>query len=142
VLKAFLTKLSLDNDGQGTSLEDQLYYLKQDLGLDIASVFSLLSNLDTILIVPRRPTLIRERKRLGIPSLRRNKHTLQDQLRAFAEVTNTDRASDWGVHQVRSRLASKGVLSTRYDHVHFESNLRPGKLTRLQTDPTKLCHGP
>jgi PhoPQ-activated pathogenicity-related protein len=58
--------------------------------------------------------LKRTRKRLNIPSIRRNPHTLEQQLQKIVEVTDKGPSTGWGVGYIREALADEGVLVKRY----------------------------
>jgi hypothetical protein len=56
----------------------------------------------------RRSKFFELRRRLEIPSVRKNPASKQEQLEALNELSES-----WGVAQTRGRLAQTGVLATR-----------------------------
>ena len=61
----------------------------------------------------RRRKLFEIRKRLGIPSVRKNTTTSADRAQALLDIKTHDRVGKWGVSQVRQRLANEGILVSR-----------------------------
>lgn len=62
----------------------------------------------------RRRTLFSLRKRLQIPSVRKNTLSPEERAQALLDIKVDDRVGMWGVAQVRQRLANRGVLMSRY----------------------------
>lgn len=54
------------------------------------------------------------RKRLQIPSIRKNVISSEERAQALLDIKVDDRVGMWGVAQVRQRLANRGVLMSRF----------------------------
>jgi hypothetical protein len=61
----------------------------------------------------RRSKFFELRRRLEIPSVRKNPASKQEQLEALNELSEKNPDGSWGVAQTRGRLAQTGVLATR-----------------------------
>jgi hypothetical protein len=61
----------------------------------------------------RRRKLFDIRKRLEIPTVRKNNTTSAERAQALLDIKVHDRTGKWGVAQVRQRLANQGILMTR-----------------------------
>ncbi|KAF7975981.1 hypothetical protein HWV62_8132 [Athelia sp. TMB] len=121
-----------EKNGSGLNAEEQLARLEKEFGLRIG-----------------KRTLTTLRKRLLIPSVRKNPVAAQDRMQAVLDVKQHDIAGRWGVAQVRQRLANQGIIISRDEtrdilHDHFDEEFETrfvGKKDALKRTPLD-CLGP
>jgi hypothetical protein len=86
--------------------------LEKKLGFKIGCVI-LHNGMNLISYSRRRTKYFETRKRLQIPSVRKNPTGIQEQREALNELSEKNPDGSWGVVQTRGRLAQTGVLVTR-----------------------------
>ncbi|KDR77948.1 hypothetical protein GALMADRAFT_94442 [Galerina marginata CBS 339.88] len=87
-----------ENSGAGLSAADQIARLQLDFGLSVA-----------------RNKLFALRRKVGAPSVRKNKNDLSEpqRIQAVLDLKEDDLQGKWGVTAVKQRLANNGVWLTR-----------------------------
>ncbi|KAF9486834.1 hypothetical protein BDN71DRAFT_1555218, partial [Pleurotus eryngii] len=89
-LVAAFARYASEKNGSGLSADEQRDRLKSELKLDIS-----------------RAKLFAIRRRLQIPSVRKNTTSPQERAQAVLDIKADDILGNWGVGQTRQRLANK-----------------------------------
>ncbi|KAF4568635.1 hypothetical protein EYR36_010648 [Pleurotus pulmonarius] len=105
---AVFARYAAEKNGSGLNADEQRDRLKSELKLDIS-----------------RAKLFAIRRRLKIPSVRKNTTSPHERAQAVLDIKADDILGNWGVGQTRQRLANKGILIPRdelrtYLHDNFD----------------------